>query len=68
MNPEIALSDVRIATIDGEELRVFAKSSTGDDGEEVRMWEDVVEEGLKMPMLVQVPFSPHGDSSPSTHI
>ena len=37
----------------GEPLLVFAKSSTGRDGEAVRMWEDIVEPGLGSGMLVQ---------------
>lgn len=54
VKPEIFLDDTNITTLGGQTLRVFAKSSTGDDGENVRMWEDVVEEALKSPMLVQV--------------
>ena len=33
---------------------VFAKSSTGYEGQYVRMWEDMVEPGLGAAMLVQV--------------
>lgn len=54
VEPQIAVSDSVVSTLGGQELRIFAKSSTGSDGDNVRMWEDVVEQGLKEPMLVQV--------------
>ena len=38
----------------GEQVMVFAKSSTGYEGQYVRMWEDMVEPGLGAAMLVQV--------------
>lgn len=53
MDQTIDLASKAISTASGEKLQVFAKSSTGKGGDSVRMWEDVVEAGLKSGMRVQ---------------
>jgi len=43
-----------ISSRGGEQVTVFAKSSTGYGGQDVRMWEDLVEPSLHSAMFVQV--------------
>ena len=47
------LDSAEIQLTSGERVQAFAKSSTGKTGDSVRMWEDVVEPGLRSGLLVQ---------------
>lgn len=51
---QIKVGSLQIPMPAGLQLRVFAKSSTGSQGQSLRMWEDVVEPGLQSALLVQV--------------
>lgn len=51
--PHARIQTAQLQVSSGEGLLALAKSSTGRDGEAVRMWEDVVEPGLRSGMLVQ---------------
>ena len=53
MLPHARIQTAQLQVSSGEGLLALAKSSTGRDGEAVRMWEDVVEPGLRSGMLVQ---------------
>ena len=54
VDSKAVIGNVSLRTAGGETITVYAKSSTGDDGDSVRMWEDVVEPGLQAGMDVQV--------------